>query len=94
MLLLLVIMFGGILIGYLLRKHKKLIKPVDKITMLSIFLLLFLIGVSIGSNKEIISNLGSLGIIAVLLSSGAIIGSILLSIPIYKKFFQNNEAEK
>ena len=94
MLLLLGIMFGGILIGYLLRHHKKLIKPVDKITMFSIYLLLFLIGVSIGSNKEIISNLDTLGIIAIVLSSGAIIGSILLSIPVYKKFFQNNETEK
>ena len=87
-------MFGGIFIGYLLRKHKKLVKPVDKITMFSIYLLLFLIGVSIGSNKEIITNIGSLGIIAVILSSGAIIGSILLSVPVYKKFFKDNENEK
>ena len=87
-------MFSGVFIGYLLRKHKKLVKPVDKITMFAIYLLLFLIGVSIGSNKEIITNIGSLGIIAVILSSGAIIGSILLSVPVYKKFFKNNENEK
>lgn len=54
------IMFGGIAIGYAMRSCdwlQKLGKPISY----TILLLLFLLGISVGSNKAIVENLGTLG---------------------------------
>ena len=53
-------MFGGIGIGYLFR-NLKFLQNVEKTTSLTIFLLLFILGLSIGSNSLIINNLGRFG---------------------------------
>lgn len=52
-------MFGGIGIGYLFR-NLKFLQNVEKTTSLTIFLLLFILGLSIGSNSLIINNLGEI----------------------------------
>ncbi len=91
MILLLAILFIGFFIGFLLRKNKKIEKPLGIIIMISIYALLFFIGISVGSNKLIINNLTKIGINALALTLGAVIGTILLSIPVYKYFFQNDK---
>lgn len=48
------IMFLGIGIGYLLR-NLKFLEKVEKSTSLTIFLLLFVLGLSIGSNSLIVN---------------------------------------
>ena len=54
------IMFVGIGIGYVLR-HLQFLQKIEKSTSLTIFLLLFVLGISIGSNSLIINNLGRFG---------------------------------
>ena len=54
------IMFGGIAVGYLLRRVE-LLQKIGKPISYTIFLLLFLLGITVGSNREIINNLSSLG---------------------------------
>ena len=50
------IMFVGIGIGYVLR-NLQFLQKIEKSTSLTIFLLLFVLGISIGSNSLIINNL-------------------------------------
>ena len=51
-------MFLGIGIGYVLRNWS-ILQKTEKTISLTIFLLLFILGVSIGSNSLIVNNLGS-----------------------------------
>ena len=48
------IMLCGILVGYLLRDRKAIPAIVSKASLYIIFLLLFIMGVSIGSNPQVI----------------------------------------
>ena len=88
MLIILVIMFAGMALGYFLRNKVKLVKLNDKLILYAIFLLLFLLGVAMGNNEQIMNNLGSIGLHAFIISIGAILGSIVLACIIGKVFFK------
>lgn len=81
-------MIAGIFIGYFLRQHKKLFKMIGKLNLWIIFLLLFCMGLSIGNNKSIIQSLDRFGTTAIIIGIAATIGSVLLSIPLYKFLFK------
>lgn len=81
------VMFAGIGIGYLLR-NLKFLQKVEKTTSVTIFLLLFVLGVSIGSNSLIINNLGKFGSQAIILASLSIFGSMLASLVVFRLFFK------
>lgn len=53
-------------------------KGMDKVGSLSLTVLLFALGLSLGSNGEVMTALPTLGLRAVLLGAGAIGGSVLL----------------
>ena len=55
-------------------------KKVEKSASLTILLLLFVLGVSIGSNRLIVDNLGRFGWQAAVLASLSITGSMLASL--------------
>ena len=84
----LILLLGGIILGRLLNERRLVIKTFDKLTTWSIYLLLFLLGVSIGTNKEIISNLPTLGVTALTIAGFSLAGSILLSVVTYRVFFR------
>jgi len=86
-----IIVAAGFVMGFLLRNHEKIIKPVDSIINWSIYLLLFLLGISVGINQTIINNLDEIGLRATLLTIGAVLGSIILSYFTYILFFKYNE---
>ena len=69
------IMFIGIGIGYLMR-NVQMLQKVEKSASLTILLLLFVLGVSIGSNRLIVDNLGRFGWQAAVLASLSITGSM------------------
>lgn len=81
------IMFLGIGIGYLLR-NLKFLEKVEKSTSLTIFLLLFVLGLSIGSNSLIVNNLGKFGWQAIVLATSSIFGSMLASFLVLRLFFK------
>ncbi|KUK13624.1 MAG: LysO family transporter [Synergistetes bacterium] len=58
----------GMLIGKKNLAPKWLIRNSDKALTITIYVLIFLIGLEIGSYKEILSNLGNIGIKAVLIA--------------------------
>ncbi|MGM9735446.1 MAG: LysO family transporter [Candidatus Cryptobacteroides sp.] len=70
------IMFAGVLLGWLL-KGKDFLKHIPTGTMVTIVLLLFVMGVEIGSNRTIVDNILNLGTEALLISMAATLGSIL-----------------
>ena len=65
------IMFGGIAVGYLLRRVE-----------------LLLLGITVGSNREIINNLSSLGGQALAISASATLGSLIAAWAVYHFFFK------
>lgn len=88
------IMAIGILLGYLLRRKKKLIELFERLTTWAIYLLLFLLGVAIGTNEEIIKNLPTLGGRAFIISIAGVLGSILLSWALYRLLFKKDEEKQ
>ena len=71
------LMLSGILVGYLLRTKE--LGGIGKVITILIWMLLFLLGVEVGSNRQIIEGLGSLGLEAVLITFSGVSGSCLLA---------------
>lgn len=93
MITVLALMVAGILIGMFVNKISDWIKYIDKIISVTIYALLFLLGISVGLNDKIMSNLDSIGLDALIISAGAIMGSVLVSWGVYHFFFKNHSAE-
>ena len=69
------LMLTGILLGYLLRKRD--LKKIHQIITLLIWLLLFILGIEVGSNEQIIKGLHTIGLEAVILTLGGTLGSVI-----------------
>lgn len=84
-------MAAGIFAGIFLRNRDKWKSFNTKLTMIAIYALLFVLGVSIGTNKEIIQNLPKLGWIGLLISLASVMGSIVAAGFFYKKFIKPSQ---
>ena len=92
MLPVLLLMTLGFILGYILRNKTKLISFSNKATTLIIYILLFLLGIGVGLNKTIVSNIANIGLQAISITFGAVFGSLILAYITYKLFFiQKNE---
>ena len=83
-------MFVGIGAGYLLRKIQVLQKVGITISY-TIYLLLFMLGLSVGANRMIIENLPTLGGTAFLMALGTTLGSVIAARIVYQYFFKKKE---
>jgi uncharacterized membrane protein YbjE (DUF340 family) len=81
------IMLGGILLGWLLRGRLSA-RLLDKSIMLAILLLLFSLGIRVGSNNTLLANLPTLGGQALLLTVAGMGGSILCAMLLSHFFFK------
>lgn len=70
-------MLLGILTGYLSRNKR--LTYIHKIITLLIWILLFLLGTDVGKNKTIFKELPTLGLEALIITLGAVMGSALLA---------------
>jgi len=68
----------GFIIGYVMRRNHVRIK-IDRYLVFSVIILLFLIGVNLGSNKDIIKNIMILGIQSFILAITSVIGSAIIA---------------
>ena len=75
----LIILLSTILVGFLFRKKAVPAVPARIITYI-VWLLLFFLGISLGSNPTVIENLGSYGIKALIIGVLAAIGSGLAAL--------------
>lgn len=73
--------------GYLLRKVE-LLQHIGKPISYTILLLLFLLGISVGANDAIMSNLATLGGQAFILAFAGTLGSVLAAWAVYHFFFK------
>lgn len=87
------IMTFGIVFGYIIRNRSSLIKINDKLIMWAIYLLLFVLGIAIGTNETIMKSLPTLGLKALAITLGGVMGSILLAWFTYVVFFKNKEQQ-
>lgn len=93
MLTVVIVMALGIVAGYFLRVKPKITALADRLTMWAIYLLLFLLGVAIGTNDVIVKNLPMLGLRALYIAIGGITGSVLLAWLVYHFWFKQNNSE-
>ncbi|WP_455968731.1 LysO family transporter, partial [Butyricimonas virosa] len=55
------------------------------------FLLLFLLGITVGANGDVMNNLDSIGLEALLITLAAIAGSVLCAWGVYRFFFMSTK---
>jgi uncharacterized membrane protein YbjE (DUF340 family) len=67
----------GFLLGYLLRKPLQNNSFLPKLQTAVIVIMLFCMGLSVGINKTVMDNLGSLGLQALILSVLCVLGSVI-----------------
>lgn len=85
------LMLAGILVGYLARKRE--FTRIGKFITTLIWALLFLLGVEVGSNQQIIQGLGSLGLEALAITFGAILGSCLAAWGLWYFLYKRKESQ-
>jgi uncharacterized membrane protein YbjE (DUF340 family) len=78
----------GIILGLVVRRRTRILDLVNKAANWAVFLLIFFLGVSVGENEAVMKALGHLGLQALLLSSAAVLGSVLVSILVHRWFFK------
>jgi len=89
-------LLAGFLIGLTLRNFNKaffLNRIFDRMVNGAIFLLLFSLGLLVGSNEKILNNFSEIGFVAILISLSGILGSLIIGFFI-NKFFYGDKNEK
>ena len=89
-----IVMLSGVLIGYILRNIRAIPALVSKINIYIIFLLLFVMGLSVGSNTQVIQGLGTLGLLGIAISVVSIAGSVFLSWIVYRHLFKKEDDQR
>lgn len=87
----LLVLAAGILFGLLFINKPKLHQINTHLFNWAIYLLLFLLGISVGTNQEVIKSLGKIGYEAIAIAVGSIAGSVFLSGILFKILFYKNE---
>ncbi len=76
MLIIILFFVAGIVLGRLLRARQRVVRLADRLTIWSIYLMLFVLGLSVGGNERVLVHIGTLGMQAAVLTLGAIAGSV------------------
>jgi uncharacterized membrane protein YbjE (DUF340 family) len=90
MIAILIILSSGILVGLLIVRRPKLHQINNDLLNWAIYLLLFLLGISVGTNKEVLNNLAKIGYEAIAIAVASIAGSVALSALLFKFLFKQN----
>lgn len=69
--------WGGMLIGFLLRRQE--FSWIGKVITLLIWALLFLLGIEVGGNRRIVEGLATLGVEAFVITLACVLGSCILA---------------
>ena len=89
--IILVLLFAGTLAGFAFSGISKFNTIADKATSYIIYILLFFMGLSVGTKPEVMKNIAGIGLDALIISIFAISGSVFLSYFVYRYFFRRNE---
>lgn len=80
------LMLTGMLVGYLLRKQN--LRKIHQVITVLIWLLLFILGIEVGSNEQIIKGLHTIGLEAVILTLGGTLGSVIAAWALWKVVYR------
>ena len=86
------VMAAGVATGYVLRRLP-LLQRVERTTSLTILLLLFILGLSVGSNRLIVDNLARFGWQAALLALAGLAGSVLAAVVVARLWLNDGRKE-
>lgn len=89
----LIITFSGIAIGYLIRKASW-VGALPKSITYTIYLLLFFFGLQVGANDQVVNNLDTLGVQALVISVASVLGSCVAAWAVYRLFLKGEDAGK
>lgn len=85
------VMFGGIAIGFLLRRQR--LSWIGKVITALIWALLFLLGVEVGGNRRIVEGLATLGGEAFLIALACVLGSCALAWVLWHWLYKRKRGE-
>lgn len=85
------VMFGGIAIGFLLRRQR--LSWIGKVITALIWALLFLLGVEVGGNRRIVEGLATLGGEAFLIALACVLGSCALASVLWHWLYKRKKGE-
>ena len=80
------LMLTGMLLGYLLRKRN--LSGIHKVITVLIWLLLFILGIEVGGNEQIIKGLHNIGLEAVILTIGGTLGSVIAAWALWRALYK------
>jgi uncharacterized membrane protein YbjE (DUF340 family) len=86
-------MTSGMIAGFILRKYKGLFKKLDKLISYVIYMLLFLLGLTVGQNDIIIKSFHFIGLKALLITIASVAGSLILSVLVFHIFFKHEHQD-
>ena len=93
MLEIILILLIGIIVGFLFKNLKGFISISEKLANISIYFLLFFLGISVGVKDKIFNNLKSIGFAALVITVFVVIGSMLTAFFV-SKLIEKNKNEK
>ena len=79
---------GGVF-GFLLRKKE--FRSISKIITVLIWFLLFILGLEVGGNPQIISGMTNIGIEALIITVAAVLGSTVAALLLWKHINNNKK---
>ncbi|MFW6181542.1 MAG: lysine exporter LysO family protein [Spirochaetota bacterium] len=82
-------LLAGAAAGFLLRRRERVHRAFEWAMTLVVYLLLFMLGVLLGGNREVLDRLAEVGVQAALLALAGVAGSVLFSAPVYRWFFRD-----
>ncbi len=85
------LMVAGIFIGYFLRRNEKILRINEKLVSGAIYLLLFFLGIMVGTNKQVLNHFDTLGMQALIITLGSVSGSVLAAWGIFHFFFNTEK---
>ena len=85
-------MLCGIALGYVMRHHR--FTHIGRITIFFIWVLLFVLGVEVGSNPNIMNSLHTLGIEALFIAVMSTMGSVIAAMLLWKSVKKNRGKEQ
>ncbi len=79
---------AGVPLGYALRNKPLAINITNKALSYIIYVMLFLIGVSLGGNEDLLARIADLGVQGTLIGAGCALGSALVVWAVYRFIFR------
>lgn len=86
------IMFGGIILGYTIKNYR--LKFLSSIITTLIWVLLFILGIEVGSNQQIINGLATLGLEAIVITIAAVLGSCVAAWLLWYSLYKRKKGGK